>query len=221
MKKNTLSAVFWDLDGTILDTLDDLCDSLNFVLAERGFSTHSREAVRKMVGNGIPNLVMRALPAGVPDEIYRDALAAMRARYALHRSDQTAPYPGVTNLLDLLKTSGVLSVVVSNKPQEDTAFLCERFFPGAIDLALGAVEGVPKKPDPAILEKALAALGVSKETCVYVGDSEVDVLTAKNAGMRGFFVTWGFRDRDTLVSAGAETLVNNTGELRQKLEALF
>lgn len=221
MKKPALAAVFWDLDGTILDTLADLGDSLNFVLAERGFPTHSREAVRKMVGNGIPHLVKSALPADTPDALFRDTLAAMRARYALHRSDQTAPYPGITDLLDFLKERGVLSVVISNKPQEDTAFLCERFFPGKIDLALGARLGFPKKPDPALLEKALSAFGFSKDECVFIGDSEVDVLTAKNTKMRSIIVTWGFRDRDTLLLAGAKDMADSPDELRRKLEALF
>lgn len=180
----------FDLDGTLLNTLEDLADGTNHALASFGYSRRTLEEVRRFVGNGAANLIAQAVPAG------RDpapVLKAFQAYYPTHCRIKTAPYPGIPEALAELREKYPIAIV-SNKPDAAVKPLCAHYFPGIF--ALGETAGCPRKPDPAMVRKAMEAIGVTD--CVYVGDSEVDVLTAKNAGVPCLSVLWGFRDREQI-----------------------
>lgn len=211
MKK--LKAVLFDLDGTILDTLDDLCDAVNVALADKGYPARTREEVRCFVGNGVESLMRKAVPVGTPDERMYEALAAFRADYERRKENRTCPYAGVPALLDDLRARGVKVGVVSNKYDGAVRALCAHYFPSQIDLAVGERAGVPRKPAPDGLLYAMRTLGVRADECVYVGDSGGDVVTAKNAGVPCIAVLWGFRERADLAAAGATLFAENVGEL--------
>lgn len=198
-------AVIFDLDGTLLDTLDDLADSVNYALGELGCPLRTREEVCSFVGNGVAKLMERAVPAGTDPASAARALAVFKSHYALHSKDKTAPYPGVPDLLSALRAQGVKLAVVSNKFDAAVKALSRDYFPGFMDLAAGENEaaGVPKKPHPAMVLQTMAALEVPPSRAVYVGDSDVDLETAKNAGLPCLSVTWGFRSREFLLAHGA------------------
>lgn len=180
----------FDLDGTLLNTLEDLADGTNHALASFGYPRRTLEEVRRFVGNGAANLIAQAVPAG------RDpapVLKAFQDYYPTHCRIKTAPYPGVLEALAELRKKYPIAIV-SNKPDAAVKPLCAHYFPGIF--ALGETAGCPRKPDPAMVRKAMEAIGVTD--CVYVGDSEVDVLTAKNAGVPCLSVLWGFRDREQI-----------------------
>ena len=180
----------FDLDGTLLNTLEDLADGTNHALASFGYPRRTLEEVRRFVGNGAANLIAQAVPAG------RDpapVLKAFQAYYPTHCRIKTAPYPGSPDALAELRKKYPIAIV-SNKPDAAVKPLCAHYFPGIF--ALGETAGCPRKPDPAMVRKAMEAIGVTD--CVYVGDSEVDVLTAKNAGVPCLSVLWGFRDREQI-----------------------
>lgn len=180
----------FDLDGTLLNTLEDLADGTNHALASFGYPRRTLEEVRRFVGNGAANLIAQAVPAG------RDpapVLKAFQAYYPTHCRIKTTPYPGVPEALAELRKKYPIAIV-SNKPDAAVKPLCAHYFPGIF--ALGETAGCPRKPDPAMVRKAMEAIGVTD--CVYVGDSEVDVLTAKNAGVPCLSVLWGFRDREQI-----------------------
>ena len=198
-----LSAVLFDLDGTLLDTLRDLRDALNFALNACSLPSRSLEETRAFVGNGIPKLIERGVPAGASAELRARVQAAFMPYYAEHCRDHTRPYDGVGALLRALKKRGIRVGVVSNKAEPAVKALCEAYFPGLIDAAAGGRPDVPKKPAPDAVLRALRELGVRAEETVYVGDSEVDVETAENAGLRLFAVGWGFRTPGQLFAAGA------------------
>ena len=182
--------ILFDLDGTLLNTLEDLKDATNYALSSLGYPERSLEEVRRFVGNGAANLIAQAVPAG------RDpapVLKAFQAYYPTHCRIKTAPYPGVLEALAELGEKYPIAIV-SNKPDAAVKPLCAHYFPGIF--ALGETAGCPRKPDPAMVRKAMEAIGVTD--CVYVGDSEVDVLTAKNAGVPCLSVLWGFRDREQI-----------------------
>ena len=180
----------FDLDGTLLNTLEDLADGTNHALASFGYPRRTLEEIRRFVGNGAANLIAQAVPAG------RDpapVLKAFQAYYPTHCRIKTAPYPGIPEALAELRKKYPIAIV-SNKPDAAVKPLCAHYFPGIF--ALGETAGCPRKPDPAMVRKAMEAIGVTD--CVYVGDSEVDVLTAKNAGVPCLSVLWGFRDREQI-----------------------
>lgn len=209
--------VLFDLDGTLLDTLADLQHAVNHALALRRHPQHSLEACRKMVGHGVRNLVQRALPEPFRgDERYVDTcLASFKAYYTAHIDDYTRPYPGMQELLSELSRAGIKLAVVSNKFQEGTLHLIREFFPEvSFSAILGNRPGAPLKPDPAIVEEALAKAGVTRERAVLVGDSPTDIHTAANAGIAAVAVTWGYRTPEDL--AGAR-LVHSVPELRDFL----
>ena len=212
------TAVF-DLDGTLLDTLEDLMLSVNAALASQGLPPRTLDEVRRFVGNGIRLLVSRAVPAGTPADQEAAVFDAFRAHYAAHCEDHTGPYPGIPELLGHLRDAGVALAVVSNKGDFAVQELVGRQFPGAFDAVLGECEdrGIRKKPAPDMVEAALARMGASREGLVYIGDSEVDVQTAANAGCPCLSVAWGFRSRAQLVEAGATTIVNTPAELERVL----
>ncbi len=215
-------AVF-DLDGTLLDTLDDLCDAVNAALVRAGFPPRTREEVRSFVGNGVELLVRRALPAGCDEAVVRAVLADFKALYAAGCDRRTAPYPGVLDLLDTLRTRGVRVAVVSNKFDAATKTLCARYFGDRVEVAIGEREadGIRKKPAPDTVFEALrafgGALGGTPAEAVYIGDSDVDIETARAAGMPCLSVTWGFRDEGFLVDHGATRLIHAPADLLSAL----
>ncbi len=194
-------AVIFDLDGTLLDTLDDLASATNYALREMGFQERTREEIRCFVGNGIAKLIERAVPNGTDGVTVQKTLALFKARYAEHNEDNTAPYQGILSLLERLRQNGFLLAVVSNKIDSAVSSLCQKYFGSVMSAAVGEREGVRKKPYPDSVNEVLRSLNVTNTDAVYVGDSEVDIQTAKNAGLDCISVTWGFRDTDTLCRA--------------------
>lgn len=211
-------ALIFDLDGTLLNTLGDLRNSTNYALKKFGFPIRTTEEIRNFVGNGLKNLMKRSLPDGTPEETVSAVLAQMKAHYAQHPYDATVPYDGIPDLLKELKASGYPMAIVSNKADRMIQVLHQRFFAPYICVAIGELEGVPRKPDPALVKLALERLGVDGSNACYIGDSEVDILTAKNAGLPCLTVGWGFRDAEALRAAGAENVISSPAELRALIE---
>lgn len=209
------STYIFDLDGTLLDTLGDLAASTNYALRSCGMPEHSVEDVRRFVGNGVRLLMERAVPDGAANPRFEEAFSVFRQHYMAHSLDTTKPYDGIPEMLTALKAKGCRMAVVSNKFYAATQELCRHFFADTIDVAIGEheAEGIRKKPAPDTVFEALRQLGVGKEDAVYVGDSDVDILTARNSGLPCISVLWGFRDRDFLLKNGAETLVSAPSEL--------
>ena len=205
----------FDLDGTLLDTLDDLTASVNYALQAHVMPVHSIDDVRRFVGNGVRKLMERAVPDGADNPLFEEAFATFRQHYMTHSLDTTRPYKGVPETLAALKARGCRLAVVSNKMMAATQSLCSHFFPDTIEVAIGEheAEGIRKKPAPDTVIAALDALGVGKERAVYVGDSDVDIQTARNSGLPCISVLWGFRDRDFLKQHGAETFISTPDEL--------
>ena len=206
-------AVVFDLDGTLLNTLDDLADSVNFALQEFGYPLRTVEEVRAFIGNGVEKLIARAVPAETSQKQVLLCLAVFRNHYAENMQNKTCPYDGIEAMLSQLKGAGVRMAIVSNKFDQAVKMLKEEIFEDSIDVAIGESSLVPKKPDPTGVLAALAELGVSKEAAIYVGDSDVDIMTAKNAGIVSVGVTWGFRDRHVLENAGADYMIDEPKRL--------
>ncbi len=190
--------VIFDLDGTLLDTLDDLAAAANHALSARGFPTHSVDDVRRFIGNGVARLIRRAAPEGAPDAVCDAMLADFKAFYAQNLSVHTRPFEGITRLLSDMKHAGVLAAVNSNKPDDAVQRLCREHLDGLYSVALGERGDIPKKPAPDGVERIVRALGVSRVRTLYVGDGDTDLLTAKNAGIDCAWVSWGYRNRDEL-----------------------
>ena len=207
------STVIFDLDGTLLDTLEDLCDSTNFALSRFAYPERTLSEVRAFVGNGIGKLIERSLPNGMSNDDYSAVLEEFKAHYALNCNNKTKAYPGVYDMLDVLKTDGIKLAVVSNKVDSAVKALCERYFKGYFDVAVGEKEGVRRKPAPDSVIAAMGMLGAEKADTVYIGDSEVDVETAVNAGVSLIAVSWGFRDRDLLEKSGDFKIVDTVSEI--------
>ena len=212
---NSFSTYIFDLDGTLLDTLGDLAASVNYALRTHGMPEHSVDDVRRFVGNGVRKLMERAVPDGADNPRFDAAFATFRQHYMAHSLDTTRPYEGIPETLATLKARGCHLAVVSNKMMAATQELCRHFFPDTIEVAIGEDEaaGIRRKPAPDTVFAALKALGVGKENAVYVGDSDVDIQTACNAGLPCISVLWGFRDRDFLLQNGAETFISTPSEL--------
>ena len=206
-------AVVFDLDGTVADTLNDLTASVNRSLAAFGYPTHTKKEVSTFVGNGIKMLVVRALPQGVEEGEINKVYAYFMEDYAAHHADSTLPYPGVMQLLSALKARGVKLALVSNKADEMTQPLISRFFPGVFAFVLGSRDDLPRKPDPTGYLLAMQSLGVERAETCYVGDSEVDVQTAANAGTDVVLVSWGFRTKEQLYASGAPVVADTMEEL--------
>ncbi|EHF02509.1 hypothetical protein HMPREF1008_00154 [Olsenella sp. oral taxon 809 str. F0356] len=210
-------AAIFDLDGTLLDTLDDLHASVNFALASEGLPARSRSDVRAFLGNGVARLVHLSVPEGTPEEQEARALATFREHYARHNAERTAPYPQVKELLRVLSGEGVLRAVVSNKPDPAVQDLVATYFGGLFDAVVGERPDVRRKPAPDSLLAVTSQLGCRPERVVYVGDSEVDLQTARNAGVDCIAVSWGFRDVGWLRAQGATTIVGTTEELAEAI----
>lgn len=205
----------FDLDGTLLDTLGDLAASTNYALRTHGMPEHSLDDVRRFVGNGVRVLMERAVPQGAENPQFEVAFQTFRTHYMQHSLDTTKPYDGILETLEALKAEGCRLAVVSNKMMAATQELCRHFFRDTIEVAIGEHEaqGICKKPAPDTVNEAFRQLGVGKERAVYVGDSDVDILTARNSGLPCISVLWGFRDRDFLIQHGAETFISAPSEL--------
>ena len=212
--------VIFDLDGTLLDTIQDLADAGNWVCRRNGWPEHSVEEFKRMVGNGIPNLVRRFSPEGSRSSLLlANTIAQFNAYYGAHNLDRTAPYPGVPELLAKLGERGVTMAVYSNKADAFSREIVEHFFPGVFHLVRGQVQGVPVKPDPAGIHAVMDALGADPARTLFVGDSDVDVYTGHNGGLAVCGVTWGFRGREELEAAGADCLADTPAELGEKILA--
>lgn len=210
----TYSTYIFDLDGTLLDTLHDLASSVNYALQTHDMPTHSVDAIRGFVGNGVRLLMERAVPDGAQNSQFEATFATFRQHYMQHSLDTTCPYPGIAEMLHQLKQRGCRLAVVSNKMMAATQDLVRHFFP-EIEVAIGEheAEGIRKKPAPDTVFQALRQLGVGKEQAVYVGDSDVDLQTARNSGLPCISVLWGFRSRDFLLHHGATTFITHPSEL--------
>lgn len=207
------STYIFDLDGTLLDTIADLAASTNHALRLHGMPTHTVDDVRRFVGNGVRKLMERAVPSGTDEATFEAVYADFRQHYMLHSLDTTQPYPGIIDALQELRSRGKRVAVVSNKMYEATRELCAHFFGPLVEVAIGEREGIRRKPAPDTVEEALRQLGVEAEGAVYIGDSDVDVNTARNSGLHCISVLWGFRDRDCLEQAGATTFITEPSQL--------
>ncbi len=206
------TGILFDLDGTLLDTLEDLLDATNYALRVHGFPERTLPELRRFVGNGALNQIRLSVPAGTEPETIQRVLDTYKPYYAAYCQNKTRPYAGIPEALAALAQTYPIAIV-SNKPDMAVKPLCARYFPGIF--ALGETAGVARKPEPDMVWTAMKAIGV--DCCVYVGDSEVDILTAKNAGVPCISVTWGFRDRDDLKEAGAITLCHEPKDLIEKI----
>lgn len=216
MKYNT---VIWDLDGTLLDTLQDLCDATNHALRTHSLPTRSLAEVRRFVGNGVRNLILRAVPEGTDDALFEQVFATFRSYYVDHCRDTTCLYDGIGEVLSQLHRQGIRQAVVSNKLQAGVTELAREWFADTIDVAIGEREGISRKPASDMVMMALDELAAidgmpaDDVRAVYIGDSDVDIMTARNSALPCISVLWGFRDKDFLVSHGATTMVNHPREI--------
>ncbi len=203
----------FDLDGTLLSTLNDLTASTNYALRWAGMPERTIEEIRMFVGNGVKLLMERAIPNGINNPKFEETYAKFREHYLEHNLDTTSPYDGIPELLRELKRRGKKLAIVSNKFYAATQDLAKHFFPDTIKVAIGERETIRKKPAPDTVLEALRQLGASKEGAVYIGDSDVDIMTAKNCGLPCISVLWGFRDKDFLIQHGGTIFVNNPSEI--------
>lgn len=211
--------VIFDLDGTLLNTLDDLADSTNYALSKFGYPTRTIDEVRQFVGNGVAKLIERAIPEGKNNPNFEKCLAIFKENYAQNMYNKTAPYNGIIEMLSNLKSRGIKIAVVSNKFDLAVKELCKKYFEGFIDFAAGENEaqGIKKKPAPDTVISVLNEFNFASEDAVYVGDSDVDIMTAKNSKMPCISVTWGFRDEKFLLKNGATILINAPSEIYNHL----
>jgi phosphoglycolate phosphatase len=209
-----LSSVIFDLDGTLLDTIEDLSDSMNDVLKKLGFPVHTISEYRLFVGEGMRTLVRRSIPSPAVESITSKAVSLMEHAYMLNYSSKTKPYPGITELLGSLSARGIKLAVLSNKPDKFTRRMVEELIPGKyFDLVLGGKKGIPLKPDPAGALLISGKFGIAPEEFIYVGDSGIDMRTAEAAGMFAVGALWGFRTRVELLKNGAKALISHPLEL--------
>jgi phosphoglycolate phosphatase len=207
--------IIFDLDGTLLDTIQDLCDAVNYALEQFGYPKRTLREVLSFVGNGYIRLLTQALPKCICEEQFDDFVKCFKTYYAAHCCDKTKPFDGIMPLLEELKFQGHTLVVLSNKGDEQVKSLVKRYFGEIFDMALGERAGIRRKPYPDAIIEVLTQTGFNR--AIYVGDSEVDVETAKNAGIECVCVDWGFRTREQLISAGAENIVSTMEELKSSL----
>lgn len=206
-------AVIFDMDGTILNTLEDLKNATNYSLRQFGMPEHSLEEVRMFVGNGIRKLVERAVPAGTSEEKIAQVFDVFLEYYEIHSADNTSPYPGILELVEKLKKSGIKTAVSTNKADVPAQELGREYFNGIFDLIVGQQDGLKVKPAPDSVNKILSILDIQKKDAIYIGDSDVDVQTAKNSGLDFIGVSWGFRGREFLEKNGAKNIVYNANEI--------
>ena len=206
-------AVFFDFDGTVVDSLQDIVDAVNHTMRQFGLPEFTRDYLQRRLGWGVRTLMQLSLPADTPEERLNEIIAAYRPYYAAHAGDKSKPFDGIVPMLRRLKQCGVALAILSNKPDEALQPITRRFFSDLVELSAGERAGVRRKPAPDMLEDAATRLGVQLKRCLYVGDSEVDIDTAVNAGIDCVCVTWGFRTREQLESAGARVIIDDPAEL--------
>lgn len=210
---NAIDTVIFDLDGTLLDTLDDLCAAVNHALRAHGLPERATQEIRSFLGNGIRRLMQLSAPENMNEEDFENVFRTFRTYYVAHCMDNTRPYPGIMPLLEALKARGVKMAIVSNKVHTAVQELNRRFFDLYMTTAVGESATVRRKPNPDALLRALQEMGSLRERALYVGDSEVDIETARNAGIPCVTVLWGFRDRDFLIRSGAEICIDRPSGL--------
>lgn len=208
-----IKAVIFDLDGTLLDTLEDLTDSVNYILWKHGMPERTIDEIRSFIGNGIPTLIARSVPCNTDTETLKICVCEMMEYYKDHAEIKTKPYEGITELIEELANRKILAAVVTNKAEEAAKILCKAKFGDVFDLVIGD-NGIDKlKPAPDNVFRAMQELNIEKNEVLYVGDSDVDMITAKNAGIESVGVTWGFRDEDVLRKNGADHIINTPADL--------
>lgn len=211
MKK--YDTIIFDLDGTLLNTLEDLADSVNAALRMYGFPCRKVEEIRSFVGNGVARLMELSIPDGINNPNYEKCLEDFRSHYSINMQNKTDTYEGIMELLGQLSEENYKIAIVSNKFDNAVKELNKVYFEKYIKVAIGESEGVSKKPSPDTVFKALDELKSTADKAIYVGDSEVDVKTAKNSGVLCVGVTWGFRDREILEAKGADHIIDRPQEL--------
>jgi phosphoglycolate phosphatase len=217
MIEMSYKAVIFDLDGTLLNTLDDLTDSTNYALNECGFPTRKLSEIRRFVGDGMPLLIKRALPENADEKDYNKCFELFCEHYKNNMANKTAPYDGVCDVLENLHDRGIKTAIVTNKGDFAAQKLCRETFGDSVDTVVGGSPELPKKPAPDGVYIALERLGVDKNEAVFVGDSQVDYMTAKNAGLDCISVLWGFRERDELEKIGADCFCDKVSELEKMI----
>ena len=212
MSDRKITTVIFDLDGTLLDTLEDLKNAVNYALRVCSMPERTLSEIRQFVGNGVRNLMIRVVPQGEDHPEFEHAFAVFKEYYGEHCNDATKAYDGIPELLQELKNMGYVLAIVSNKIDSAVQDLNRRYFP-QVDVAIGDRDDLRRKPEPDSVFLALRELGRAKEEAIYVGDSDVDLLTAQNAGLPCISVLWGFRDREFLEERGATTFVEKPMEI--------
>lgn len=207
------STYIFDLDGTLLNTLEDLKNSANYAMQMMGYPTHTTDEIRRFVGNGIAMLIKRAVPDGTSKENEDKALKFFKAHYAEHLNDNTTPYDGIVEMIGELKKRGCKTAVVTNKNDDAAKELVKKYFGTLFNCVVGHTDALASKPDPAAVNVAMEELAAQKNSTIFIGDSDVDVMTAHNAGLKCIGVLWGFRDEETLKSAGAEYIVSSAQDI--------
>lgn len=213
-----INTVIFDLDGTLLYTLEDLRDSTNYALLKFNYDPRSLDEIRTFVGNGVRRLIEKSLPCGAENPVFEECLSEFKKHYLLNMYNKTAPFQGIDGLLSTLKEKNIHIAVVSNKYDRAVKELCEKYFKNKIELAVGESENIRKKPAPDSVLSVINQFDVGIQTVLYVGDSDVDIQTAKNASVKSVGVTWGYRSRELLVSEGADFIVNKPFEILDLLD---
>ena len=216
-----LKAVIFDLDGTLLYTLEDLKDSANRALAQFGYPRKSVEEIRTYVGNGVSKLIARCLPNGESNENFNQCLDFFKKDYKENMYNKTRPYSGIVEMLDILESKGIKTAVVSNKFDSAVKELCQKYFPNNFSITLGESKNIRKKPAPDSVLAVMEQLGAEKSSVIYVGDSEVDIQTAQNAQIPCISVDWGYKDSDFLKEHNAQTIVSSVEELTNKILTIW
>lgn len=214
-----ITTIIFDMDGTVLNTLDDLTDSVNYVFSKFGLPARSRDEYRQFFGNGIGYAMKCAAPEGTPDSLIEEMIPVFKEYYDIHCLDKTGPYDGIIDLMKELRNSGYKMAIVSNKIDSAVKELNERFFSEYVSVAIGERPGVNRKPAPDTVFAALAELGSSTDEAVYIGDSEVDLMTAKNSNLPCVAVLWGFRDKEFLIKNGASAFAKTPEDIISYLTA--
>ncbi|MBO5333351.1 MAG: HAD family hydrolase [Clostridia bacterium] len=215
-----INTIIFDLDGTLLNTLEDLRDSVNYALARQNFPLRTLTEIRSFVGDGIRVLMERAVPQNTDADVFETCFADFNAYYKVHMEEKTAPYNGINEMLENVKNAGFKTAIVTNKVDYAAQDLCKRMFGENIDLVVGSVDNRPNKPAPDGTFYAIETLGSEKENTIFVGDADTDILTAKNAGLKSIGVLWGFRDREIIEEKGAEYIVETVNDLEKLLISL-